>query len=245
MLLFVTHLLACVIVGVLFRFWKYNDKEVSSYQASASTAKTSVTFSNLGEVLSTSIMNSITTVIMIGGFVVLFSVIISILNNSGLLQLACKTLYPVFKLLNIDINFIKPIISGLLELTNGLSQLTHIPTKSLSTTITFSAFVLGSGGISVMLQVLSITSKTDISIKPYAIGKILQGTIAAILTYAIIHIFPIFNLDITPIFAQNVNKVAPAVAYTHPFSIVIFGLILMLSVFLVRFKKYRYYLDKK
>ena len=40
-----------------------------------------VTFSNLGEVLSDSILNAVHTIVMIGGFVVLFSVIITILNN--------------------------------------------------------------------------------------------------------------------------------------------------------------------
>lgn len=116
-------------------------------------------------------MNSINTVIMIGGFVVLFCVIISILNNSGLLQMLSLIFYPIFNALHIDVSFIQPILSGLIELTNGINLLTHITTKSLSTTIVFVAFVLGFGGISVLLQVLSITSKSDISIKPYAIRK--------------------------------------------------------------------------
>lgn len=189
-------------------------------------------------------MNSVNTIIMIGGFVILFSVIISILNNSGLLDIVCKMFYPIFNMLNIDIDFIKPIISGFVELTNGLNSLSYINTKSFSTLITFASFILGVGGISVCLQVLSITSKTDISISAYIIGKLLQGTIAAVLTYAIIHIFPIFNLDLVPIFSGNVNKLNIINSYGNIYNIFILILILCFTLFLVSKYKFIYQKEK-
>lgn len=193
------------------------------------TNNSMVTFANLGEVLSTSIMNAINTVVMIGGFVILFSVIISILNSSGLLNIASNILYPVFDMLKINTNFIKPILSGLIELTNGLNMLTQIPSKNLSTIIVLSSFILGFGGLSIILQVLSITSKANISIKPYIIGKFLQGIISAFLTYVFIHIFPIFNLDLTPIFSQNVDKLSTMSFY--PYTIIAFAMFMIFTSF--------------
>lgn len=242
LLLFITHILSCIIVGFLFRFWKYNDKEFLSSKNSSLPSKSIVTFSNLGEILATSIMNSVNTVVMIGGFVILFSVILSILNNSGLLDIICKTIYPLFNMLNIDIDFVKPTISGFIELTNGLNTLSYIHTKSFSILITFASFILGFGGISVMLQVLSITSKTDISIRAYIIGKLLQGIIAAILTYLIIHIFPIFNLDLVAIFSNNVNELSAFNAYINPYNIFILLLIIITTTFIIfNRKKYKFY----
>lgn len=232
-MLFVTHLLSCIIVGLLFRFWKFNDKEKIPYRAFTTSSKETVTFSNLGEVLATSITNSINTVVMIGGFVILFSVIISILNSSGVLNIASTTLYPIFNFLKIDVNYIKPIFSGIVELTNGLLQVISINTKSISTTIVITAMLLGFGGFSVLLQLLSITSKSDISIKPYAIGKLLHGIIAALLTYMVIHIFPIFNLDITPIFSQNVNRLNVIRSYTNPYNILLLVLIILFTSFIL------------
>lgn len=238
LLLFATHILSCLIVGFLFRFWKYKDSEsLISQKKLSSTSKNIVSFSTLGEVLSTSIMNAINTIIMIGGFVILFSVIISILNNSGILNIASLMFYPIFNMLKIDISFIKPIISGIVELTNGLNLLTHVNTKSFSTLITLASFILGFGGISVCLQVLSITSKSDISIKAYIIGKLLQGIIACFLTYVIIHIFPIFNLDITPIFSGNVNKVPASFALINPYNISILILVAIFSLFILLHKR--------
>lgn len=224
-------------VGLLFRYWKYKDKEIILSENIDSSTSTSLTFSNLGEVLSSSIMNAIHTIVMIGGFVVIFSVIISILNSSGLLALFINIFRPIFKSIGVNINYISPILSGLIELTNGLNQIVQVSTKSISITITLTAFLLGFGGVSILLQVLSITSKSDISIKPYILGKFLHGIIAAILTYTFIHIFPIFNLDLAPIFSQNVNSLTTMSAYTTPSNIIMLLLLIVITAFLIINKK--------
>ena len=87
-------------------------------------------------------------------------------------------------------------MSGIIELTNGVSLITSIATKNISINIVLCAFLLGFGGISVLLQVLSIISKTDLSIKKYIIGKLLQGIIAATYTYILITILPMFNFNL-------------------------------------------------
>lgn len=230
-LLFITHFVSSLLVGFLFRFWKYNDKEkINAYKKSSSSSAT-ITFSNLGEVLSDSILNAVNTIVIIGGFVVLFSVIISILNNCGFFNVITVLLTPLFKNLNLSTDFISPIISGIIELTNGLSAVCSVPEKSISINIILSAFLLGFGGFSVLLQVLSIVSKSDISIKAYFVGKLLQGTIACILTYVVIHIFPIFNLDIVPIFSQNADKLG-ASSYFNFYSISILGIFIIFTLFL-------------
>lgn len=185
-------------------------------------------------------MSAVNTVVMIGGFVILFSVIISILNNSGLLTIISNMFSPIFNMIGLSTDFIKPILSGFVELTNGLNILSQIPTKSISTLITLASFILGFSGISVILQVLSITSKSDISIKPYIIGKFLQGIIAAILTYTLIHIFPIFNLDLTPIFSTSVNKLSNFSPYINTY-ILLALLLILLSTYFMIFKRKNYH----
>lgn len=240
-LLFITHFLGCIIVGFLFRFWKFKDSENISYKNSSKSTNQNITLSNLGEILSSSIMNSVNSIVIIGGFVILFSVIISILKSSGLLQMATNVFYPFFDFLGINVNFIQDILSGIIELTNGLSSIIQVSTKSISTTFIISSFLLGFGGLSVLLQVLSITSKSDISIKPYFIGKLLHGIISAVLTYIIIHIFPIFNLDIVPIFSSNVNNINPISAYGNYYSLSIALLLFIFTFFLFyKYKNYAY-----
>lgn len=97
-LLFITHILACITVGVIFRFWKRNKTSSDLKNSSSFEQKRNnyATFSNLGEVLAESITSSISTILLIGGFVVIFSSIISILNASGLLKLFANMISPAF-----------------------------------------------------------------------------------------------------------------------------------------------------
>lgn len=197
LLLFITHLLSSITVGVIFRFWKSSKnsyaKDLNSIQKEK---KSPPKLSSLGSILQASIMSSIKTIVMIGGFVVLFSVIISILNNTGIIKVLSATITPILSLLHIPSSFASGIISGIFELTNGVSIVSHVHIKAISLNIIICAFLLGFGGVSVLLQVLSIVSTSDISIKPYIIGKLTQGCIAALYTYIIIQNFTVFNFDI-------------------------------------------------
>lgn len=199
LLLFITHTLSAITVGILLgqlarlKHKLKNNIFEHSYNSSINEL---CTFNNLGGILSNAILESSKTIIMIGGFVVIFSVIISILGNSKILEIFSYLLYIPLKLLNIDLSFAKPIISGIIELTNGVLLVSSVTSKALSFNIIICAFLLGFGGISVLLQVLSITSKSDLSIKKYIYGKLLQGIIAAIYTYILINLIPMFFLNL-------------------------------------------------
>lgn len=188
-LLLCTHILACISVGIVFRFWKINVKE----KRNIDTLENNITFSSLGNILSKSILSAINSIVLIGGFIVLFGLILSILQKSNILYLIKLPVVPVFNMLNINPNFIIPLLSGILELTNGITLVASTACKNLSINVVLCAFLLGFGGISIMLQVLSIISKSDISIKPYILGKLLQGILAAFYTFLIINNFSYFN----------------------------------------------------
>ena len=198
LLLLITHILACITVGIIFRFWKFNSSSPDYVGNKSSNYKEyrNVTFANLGEVIGKSITNSISTILMIGGFVVIFSSIISILKASGFLNIIILMITPVFNILHIDSSFIYGILTGLLEITNGISSVSSINIKAISVNVIITAFLLGFGGLSVLLQVLSITSKTDLSIKPYVYGKLLHGVLAAFYTFVAIYVFPFFNFNL-------------------------------------------------
>lgn len=182
LILFFTHLLSCLTVGFLFRWWG-KSKEKHFRDATYSIENNSLAFCNLGEVLSKSIISSINTILMIGGFVVLFSIIISMLNTSHILHVLSSH---VLSVLHIPEELSLSLLTGFIEVTNGLSFICELSSLSISFKLVICSFVLGFGGFSVLLQVLSITSKANISIKPYFIGKLLQAFFATFYTYLII-----------------------------------------------------------
>ena len=197
--LLITHILASLTVGIIFRFWKYKDTNIGNYKNSSSITNYTVNISNIGDILSTSIKNSIITILNIGGFILLFSVIISICNQSHLIELVNALISPIFNLFHINQDFSYGIINGFLDITNGLQQISMIPIKNISFSIIICAFILGFGGVSVLLQVYSFTSKTDISIKPYILGKFLQGILSALYTFILFHFFVFLSLDLSNI----------------------------------------------
>lgn len=181
LILFVTHILACLSVGFLFRWWGKSKEEkfrTTTYNIDAST----LSFCNLGEVLSKSIISSINTILMIGGFVVLFSIIISMLKTSNFIYFLSDFL----GIIGLPEHLTISLVSGFIEVTNGIAFISSLSSFNIHFQLVLCSFVLGFGGLSVLLQVLSITSKARISIKPYFLGKLLQALFASLYTFFII-----------------------------------------------------------
>ena len=194
-LLFLSHLLAAISVGFVFRFWKTNSSSQNPIFLERKKESTNVSFKNLGTVLSESIISATKSILLIGGFVVIFSSIISILNSSKIINIISLILNPIFDFLNIDIGFSIPFINGLVEITNGINSISNILSKKISINIMLVSFLLGLGGLSIFLQVLSIVSTTDLSIKPYILGKLLQGILSSFYSYLLM-LMPWFNFDL-------------------------------------------------
>lgn len=191
-ILFITHILSCLTVGLLFGFISKHIliKKQRLYRNASHTASYGI--SDLGTLLSSSITNSISTILLIGGFIVLFSIIISILNNLNITDYISNFL----SIIHIPNEYGKSIFTGLLELTNGINAITSINVKHMSSQIIISAFLLGFAGISIFLQIFSIASKNNLSMKPYFIGKLLQGFIAGFYTFLILNCFDFFYFNI-------------------------------------------------
>lgn len=260
LLLLVTHILACITVGILFaklsarngnkgdrlstsfvnNFRAYssnhifeNQKRNSSSSQSHNDLKETVTFKNLGGILGKSINNAISTVLMIGGFVVLFSIIISILEKTNLLKYCSKFLNPFLQLLDLDTNFAKPLLAGFIELTNGVRMISEVHIKNISQNVILSAFLLGFGGISILLQIFSIISKTDLSIKRYIQGKFLQGVFAMIYTFIALKLLPFLCLDIAPVYAPISETITYPISFFGFKSYFLLLFILIAIIFIV------------
>ena len=233
-LLLSTHVLACITVGIILgKFSRKSDEDyrrrsilreeliIKNKNKTRNIEHTiketnSVTFKDLGELLGNSINNSISTILMIGGFVVIFSVIISILEQTHALEFLSRFLNPILSLIGFNLNFTAPVLSGIIELTNGVKHVSEVIIPEISQNVVLCAFLLGFGGFSVLLQVFSIVAKTDLSIKKYFIGKFLQGTIAAIYTSLALKFMPFFNSNIVETFNMSANNISEILSTNNP-----------------------------
>jgi len=192
-LLAVCHYVGNTLVGILMRFYRKNEDQHSSAKEGKNpfsiakafkemhTARLSQ-FKPVGEILGDSVIHSIQTLVKVGGFIVLFSVLTKILFLVGISPFFAKIIETFFALLALPADFALPFISGLFEVTIGANMIAQVSVDSMFQHAILISFILGFNGFSVQAQVASIISKTDIRFFPYFLSRILHGTIAALLT---------------------------------------------------------------
>ena len=191
-ILLITHILSSITIGVINGLFS-RLKIINTYSnRSPIKLNKDNSISELGEILSNSIMNSIKTILLIGGFVTLFSVVIAILEKTKIIIFFSRL---ISSTIHCNSNIVNALLSGIIEFTNGLSKLSTIHLKSISINIILSSIIIGFGGVSVTLQVSSIICKHHLSIKKYILSKIFQALVASFYTFLLLKI-PFFNFDL-------------------------------------------------
>lgn len=133
--------------------------------------KTIITYSftyqnfNIGNELKKSIYNSIEAIVLVGGYIIFFSII-------------CTVLQDIIVKYNPS-SYIKGIVFGILEITNGCKELTNINRLSLS----LISGIISFGGLSVHSQSIGYISSTDLSSLRYMFFKSLHGILAFLLCF--------------------------------------------------------------
>lgn len=84
-ILLISHLISCILVGIIFKNWKNNGSVSMNIKIKENYRNLNIR--NFGEILNESLKNSISSIINIGGFIIFFSVLISILYSSGFFTL--------------------------------------------------------------------------------------------------------------------------------------------------------------
>ncbi|MCX7710674.1 MAG: sporulation integral membrane protein YlbJ [Clostridia bacterium] len=207
------HILACISVGLLFKYYRKG----SIRSANGSSAKLLVRFksemvalrknlnTSLGEMLGNAVRNSMATILAIGGFIILFSVLINLLITTGCIESLSALLGYFLEPIGINKDLITAVTSGFFEITTGTSMASKVSGVSFSIQLSAISLIIGWAGLSVHSQVLSIVSKTDISIKPYLFGKFLQGIFSSVYTLIGIKIAGVSMTDYQPAF-NNFNS---------------------------------------
>lgn len=132
----------------------------------------------LDDILSKSMTDSCSSILLIGGFISVFYVLVDVLTKFKVLS----PLSSLFSLIGCESNLANGIASGIFELTRGCRDIAL--SGSHTATVAISA-LLGFGGISIILQSSAFLSKARISLPKFILIKILQSTVAATLAFFI------------------------------------------------------------
>jgi sporulation integral membrane protein YlbJ len=136
----------------------------------------------LGKMLGDAVISSIQTLLMIGGFIILFSVFNKILSLIHVTEWIAIVFSGGLTLLHISTDLSVPLITGIFEITLG-NQFVSDSTANLLDKVIVASFILAFGGLSIQAQVASILADTDIRFQPFFMARILQGIYSAIIAF--------------------------------------------------------------
>ncbi len=121
-----------------------------------------------------SVTRSAEAMLIICAYVIFFSAIIGCLSDL-LLTLNCSGAVMAF-------------IYGSLEISGGVAAASSLGLTRSG--LTLAAFIVGWSGLSVHFQIISVTAKRGLPLRPYFIAKLIQGLMNALSVYIILTFFP-------------------------------------------------------
>ena len=165
LLLYVTHVLAALVVGVLL---------APRRSADAAHAPVHIRSVTLAEALPSAIRDAVDAMLTVCGFAVFFSVLTGLLDADGLLTSVSAWFSGA---ITTSPQASRAFLTGLLELGSGIGAMRGIPLLPEHTAL--AAFLIGFGGLSVHCQTAAVLTGTGIPLKKHFWARILHGLLAA------------------------------------------------------------------
>lgn len=198
--LMLIHYLAAIINGLMFKYYgKEKAKSVRRGRGmllNDALEKMRVERIRDGRsftlILSESLMDSMTSIVNIGGYIMLFFVVVKALEIVNIISVFESLLYPIIKMLHISPEMFNGLFYGIFEITGGAGKLSVLPLSRPVVLLT--GFILSFGGFSIHAQSSNFISKTDISIPIYLLSKLSHGLLTALLGYIL---YPFFSFQNT------------------------------------------------
>lgn len=186
-LMILCHYLGSISVGLLFR--NYGKEILSKSNTSIkSNIKSIITYKNSENkgffvLFGDAVHNGVNTLLMVGGFVIVFSVIFKVLSLFNIITFISNLLYLPLSLLGVTKELCHAFISGLFEMTIGCNNIASVSNASEAIKVSLCSFLIGFSGLSILAQCCNFLAKTDINTNIYIFSKFLHGVIASIFTF--------------------------------------------------------------
>ena len=183
------HYAGNLLLGFLLRFYKSDDPEFKPAKLRRDSLFREAVAEMLkayranprpfAQILGDAITSSVNKLLVIGGFVIIFSVIIKICTLTGLMAVVTS----VLAIAAGPLGFTKPAVQslgcGFFEITLGTKAAAEAA-ASLTQKVTAASVILGWSGISVLAQVSAMISETDLKMGLFILSRLFHAITAGI-----------------------------------------------------------------
>lgn len=184
----------------------------------------------VGSILGQAVQKGIDSIVKIGGFVLLFSVLLSLFQKANILNLFERFFAGILTVMQISPQLSAALSAGLFEMTLGAQTASQCQASLLEQLMIIS-FILGWSGLSIQAQVSSILAGQNISSRLYCLCRPVQGFLAALYIPLLIVLFP--DILSTHVIRPDTASIISAVPYPFwlfPFAALLFLLILSAGI---------------
>lgn len=192
-----SHYASNIIVGLVMKYHaQKQDQEIIKTKKNSFQYKTLIrrAFSQMhqtriqearpfGQLFGDAVLTSIQTLLMIGGFIILFSVLTTLLQLTYITNIIEVIALPFLTLFHIPKDTISAMMTGFFEITMGADAVSNMTSIPLVWQLVLVSFILGFNGFSIQAQVASLIAKTDIRFQPYFFSRIIHAIIASLFTF--------------------------------------------------------------
>ncbi len=188
-LLALAHYLGNIFVGIIMRFYGRREEELNQPARKYNGLVTALKLMHqdrikdgrpIGTLLGDAVNSSVRTLLMIGGFIILFSVLNKILSIIGFTTIFASLTSIILTAFQLPKDLSVPLISGLFEITLGSKLVSQTADVQLLEQVIVASFIIAFSGFSIQAQVASILANTDIRFKPFFLSRILHGLFSAV-----------------------------------------------------------------
>ena len=177
--LLISHIMGCIINGLLYRNFITKDITFNSIEYNS-------TYSD--NPLYDIMLNSILSVLIVGGYIAVFYMLIQMFNNTNILYVLNQIVEKILCLFNTEKSVSSFIVEGLLEITQGCKNIGLLKISNIKKVVTCS-LLIGFGGFCVHLQSLTFLISSKVNLKFYFFSKISQSIISAVCAFFIMLLF--------------------------------------------------------
>ncbi len=189
------HYLANIIIGLCLRFYGSRDLEYTRGQKLYGWPVTHAfrvlvqhqrqKKQPLGEMLGEAVTSSVNKVFNLGGYIILFSVVIKVFTRVGIMEVLASCLGVVLVPLGFSAEILTALASGIFETTIGV-KIACESSAPLMQILLAVGLMLGWSGISVQAQVASMIAGTDIRLGMFVLTRVIQALLAAFFTWLLL-----------------------------------------------------------
>lgn len=185
------HYLANFLLGLALRFYKREEaRHIRSCSADRQIWRKALTEMKLalrndlrpfGKIMGDAVSSSINKLLIIGGFIIVFSVIIKISGIIGITAVLDKVISVIMMPFGLSAQVIQSLSCGFFEITLGTKAAAEA-SGPLSQKLAAAGMILGWSGASVLAQVSAMISHTDLKMGLFVLCRIAHSLLAGALT---------------------------------------------------------------